>query len=187
MNSDIEVTEQTRNESWQGPSPVSCVAGSESPGEGSDIAGPRARKLHLKRREQDVDFFAILVDAVEAAVRAAILIGNVITVVGELFSGREAGGFADNLVALDDEPRSIRVKHDPLAAQQGDRVFRLVADRDEVHERVRLVRRQAGAAMVVAQFIETGDEAGNFTGAGHNTNRAGIHRAASIAWAKPEV
>ena len=41
-----------------------------------------------------------------------------VTVVGELLAGGEAGGLADNLVALDDKLAAVRVLDDPLAAQQ---------------------------------------------------------------------
>ena len=100
----------------------------------------------------------------ETTVGGRIEAGDVVAVVGKPLAGREARGLADDFVALDDEARAIGVQHDPLAAEQRDSVVRGVVDRDKIDERVRLVRRQARAAVVIAQFVEARGEAGEFAG-----------------------
>ena len=134
-----------------------------------------------------MDLFTGFVDAVKAAVRGGVLIGNVITVVGKLLTRSEAWGLPDDFIPFDHKAGTIGVEHDPFASQQGDRVFGFVADRDEVNEGVWLVRRKAGAAMVITQFIQTSGEAGNFAGARHGTNRTGIREAASTAFSPTGV
>ena len=119
---------------------------------------------HLERRQEHVNLPAQLVDAMVAAVRARVAAADVIAVVGKLFAGRESRGFADDPVALDHEPAAIGVQDDPFAAEQGDGVRGGVVDRDKVDEGVGFVRGKAGAAMVIAEFIEPGRETGQFLG-----------------------
>ena len=85
--------------------------------------------------------------------------GHVIAIVGKFLARREARRLANDPLALDHELAPIRMLHHPLAAQQGYGLLGLVPDRDEVDERVRLVRRQARPAMVVAEAIQMGGEA----------------------------
>ena len=115
-----------------------------------------------------MDFVAEFVDAVEAAVRTRVEAGDVITVVGKLFARREPRRFADDLVALDHEPRAIGMDDDPFSAKERDAAIGCVVDRDEIHERMRFVRGQTRSAMMIAEFIEAGGEAGQFARAGHD-------------------
>lgn len=115
---------------------------------------------------------ALFIDSVEAPLRHRIASGHVIAVVGKLFARREPRCFADNLVAFDDELGAIGVSDDPFATEQSHCPIRAIVDRDEVHKRVRLVGRKRWPAMMVGEFVETGDEPGNCAGtARHEANR----------------
>ena len=127
----------------------------------------RARNIHVERRQYDMNLVPELIHSVETPVRAGIAAGHVIAVVGKILPGGQARRFADDFVAFNHQPGTVRMQHDPFAAEQGDRAIRAVANRDEVDERVWFVRRQAGATMMVAQFVERGGQAGEFGGAGH--------------------
>ena len=106
-----------------------------------------------------MDFPAEIVDAMETAVSARVVAGHVIAVIGKLLARREARGFADDLVALDHEAAAVGMEDHPFAPEERDGVVRRVVDRDEIDERVGLVRRQARAAVVIAEFVEAGGEA----------------------------
>lgn len=86
--------------------------------------------------------------------------GDVITVVGKLFTRSEAGRFADDFLPFDDQVGSVEVLDHPFSAEERERVFRSVVNRDEVDESVRLIGGQTRAAMVVDEFIEAGGKAG---------------------------
>jgi hypothetical protein len=101
----------------------------------------------------------------EAALGAGIAAGNVIAIVGKLFARSEAGCFPDDPVALDHEAGPIRMENDPFAAEQGDGVVAGIVDGDEIDKGVGFVRGQAHSAMVIAEFVEPGREAGKFLGA----------------------
>lgn len=109
-----------------------------------------------------MDFVTKLIDSMKATVSRRIQSRYVIAIVGELFSRREVRRFADNLVALDDDVTSVAVKYDPFPAKQGDGAIRPIFDRDKVNESMRLVGWQAGASVVIAQFVESCREAGEF-------------------------
>lgn len=72
----------------------------------------------------------------DGAGRAA---GDVIAVVGKLFAGGEAGRFADDFLPFDDQAGSIEVLDHPFSAEERERVFRSVVNRNEVDESVRLI------------------------------------------------
>lgn len=122
---------------------------------------------------------AEIVHPVEATLGFGIAAGDMVTVVGKLFPGRETRGFAHDFVAFDHEPFAIGMQDDPFAAEQDYGVLRAVGDGDMVDKRVRLVRRQARSAMVIAEFIEGSGQAGQFKGTGHPPKRRGITKAAS--------
>lgn len=86
--------------------------------------------------------------------------GDVIAVVGKLFTRGEAGRFADDFLPFDDQVGSVEVLDHPFSAEERERVFRSVVNRDEVDESVRLIGGQTRAAMVVDEFIEAGGKAG---------------------------
>ncbi len=101
----------------------------------------------------------------KGSARLGVAAGHMVAVVGKLLAGREAGRFTDDFVAFDDELAAVGVKDDPLPAEQGHHAVGFVADGDEIDKSVRLVRRQAGAAVMVDQFVEAGGKAGQFVGA----------------------
>lgn len=102
----------------------------------------------------------MLIDAVETAGGAGIDAGDMIAIVREMLAGGEAWSFANDLVALDDQVRAVGVVDHPFAAKQRDGAIRRVFDGDKIDERVWLVLRQAHAAVVINELIETGGEAG---------------------------
>jgi hypothetical protein len=115
---------------------------------------PRYR--HFECRQDDVDAVSEFVDAVKASARLGVHAGHVITVVGELFAGRQVRRFAHDFVAFDDEARAIAVNDDPFPPEQRDGAIRTILNRDEIDERVRFVRRQGNATMVIAEPVKAG-------------------------------
>ena len=109
-----------------------------------------------------MDVRAELVDAMKAALRTRAAPGDVIAVVGKMLAGSEAGSLADDLLAFDDQVAAIRLKNRPFSSEKGDGAILSVLDGDEVDERMRRSGREAIAAMVVAQPVELGREAGYF-------------------------
>ena len=101
------------------------------------------------------------VDAVKRPVHGRAATGDVIAVVREMLAGREARRFAHNLVPLDDQLAAVLMANDPLATEQRDCPVGIVADRDEIDERVRLALRQTVAALVVNQSVQLGGETRN--------------------------
>ena len=97
---------------------------------------------------------SVFVDPVETPVRAGVAAGHVVAVVGKLLAWREARRFTDNLVAFDDQPGAVGMHHHPFAAEESHRLVGGIPNGDEVDERMRLIRRQAGAPVVVAEFVQ---------------------------------
>ncbi len=121
-----------------------------------------------------MDFFADLIHSVKASVGLGIGAGDVIAVIRKLFSGRKTRCLANNLVALNNQPRAVGVSDDPFSAEQGDGVFGSVLNRDKVNESVGFVGRQTRATVVVMEFVEPSGEARKFTGSTvHDANRCG--------------
>ena len=118
------------------------------------------RDAQFERREVHVDFPAGFINAMETAAHDGIVAGHMVAVVGELFAGGEPRRFTDDLVAFDYQMRAIAMRDDPLASEQGDDPVGTVVDGDEIDEGMRLVRRQAAAAMMIAEFVEPGGQAG---------------------------
>ena len=116
-------------------------------------------------------FVAEFVDAVEATVRHRIEAGHMIAVIGEMLAGCQTRGFPHDFVALDDELGAVAVFDHPFAAQQRDRPVGTIADRDEIDERVRLVRRQTCPTVVVAELVEPRAEAGKFLGGSRHRSK----------------
>lgn len=79
-----------------------------------------------------------------------ITCGYMVAVVGEALPGGQARDLADDFVAFDHQPDPVDLLYDPLSSEQGHRPLRGVADRDEVHEGMGLIHRQARSAVVVA-------------------------------------
>lgn len=101
-----------------------------------------------------MDEIPVFVDAVKTSVCTRIAPRHMVAVVGKLLAGREARRFPDDPVAFDHQTRAVRVQYDPFAAQQCDAAIGGILNRDEIDEGVRLVRRQARAAVVVAQLVK---------------------------------
>lgn len=97
---------------------------------------------HRKRRQQHVNLLPVLVDPMETSVGDRVATGDVIAVIGKLFPGRKTGRFANNFITLNHELAAIRVRDHPLASEQRDGAFGTVFDRNEINERVWLVRRE---------------------------------------------
>ena len=89
-----------------------------------------------------MNLLAVFVDAVKTAARDRVATGDVIAVIGELFSRRDAGSFANNFIAFDHKLAAIGVGDHPFASEQRDRAVRTVFDRDEIDERMWLVGRE---------------------------------------------
>ena len=115
-----------------------------------------------------MDLVPMFVDAMKTSMRRRVAAGHMVTVIGKLFARRDSWRFADNLVAFDHQPRAVGVQHDPFAAKQGHRAIGGIVDRDEIHERMGLVRWQTRPAVVIAQLVEGSREAGQFARAGHD-------------------
>ena len=103
---------------------------------------------------------ALIVDPMKGSARRRVAAGDMVTVVGKLFPGLEARRFADDLVPLDHQPAAVGVLDHPFSPEERHRVIGAVADRDEIHERVGLVRRQRRAAEMVGELVEAGGEPG---------------------------
>lgn len=80
------------------------------------------------------------IHAVKTAVCLGIDARNMIAVVGELLPWGEMGSFTDDLIALDYQTRAVAMHDDPFAPEQCDGAIGPIFDRDEVDERVWLVR-----------------------------------------------
>ncbi len=102
------------------------------------------------------------VDAVKAAARQRVHPGDVVAVVRKFFAGCEARGLADDAIPLNHQLAPIGMLHHPFSSQQGHGMLGLIADRDEVDERMRFVRRQAGAAVMMTKTVQMGREAFDF-------------------------
>jgi len=107
---------------------------------------------------------AFLIHSMKGSVRHRILSGGVVTVVGELLTGRDPRRFPDNAIALHHKQAPVLMADNPLAPKQRYRVRTPVPDRDVIDKRVRLVQRQAQPAMVMAEPVKAGLEAGKFLG-----------------------
>jgi hypothetical protein len=112
------------------------------------------RNVHVERRKDDMNPVSILVDPVEAAMRRSVTASDVVAVIGKLFAGREARRLTDNLIAFNNKPRAVGMHHDPFPTEQRNRAIGGILNRDEVNKRVRFVRRQARAAVVIAQLVQ---------------------------------
>ncbi len=136
----------------------------------SDIAGTGGfgGHDHFKGRQDHMDAAAEIVHAVKTPAGARVATGDVVAVVGKLFAGGEARGLADDLVAFDYELVAVVVLHDPFAAEEGHGVLGAVVQRHEIDERMRLVRRQRLAPVVIDEFVEAGGKAGEGERSGHN-------------------
>lgn len=110
-----------------------------------------------------MNFLTLVIDAVEAPMRARIHAGHVVAIVGKFFARGEIWSLADDTVALDHQPRAVGVYDHPLAAQQPDGAVGRIANRDVIHERMRFVRRQAGATVVIVELVEPGGQTGQFS------------------------
>lgn len=97
---------------------------------------------------------AEFVDAVKTAVSRRIGARHMIAVVGELFARRQLRRFAHDPIAFDHQARAVGVLDDPFPTQQGDGAIGAVPDGDEINKGMRLVRRETGAAMMIAEFVE---------------------------------
>ena len=113
-----------------------------------------------------------LVEAVKAAVRPGVARADVVAVVGKVLTRRQGGGFANDFVAFDDEPRAIGVFDDPFAAQQGHGEVGFVADGQKIDESVRFVRWQLQAVVPVDEVVEADGKAGQFERGGHGREDA---------------
>jgi len=102
---------------------------------------------------------SLIVLAMKAAVSFGIAASDMIAVVGKSLARLEAGRLADNLVAFDHNPGAIRMLDHPFPTEHGNGVVGAIADGDKIYECVRLVGRQAGATVVVTQFVEGRREA----------------------------
>ena len=107
-----------------------------------------------------MDLVTQFIDPVEAAMRAGVEAGYMVTVVGKLLARGEAGCLADDLISFDDQPRAVGVFDNPLSSEERDRPVGAISDGDEINERVRLVDRQTHAAVMIGELIEPGSKAG---------------------------
>ena len=138
--------------------------------------------MHFERRKEDMDFASEMVDAVKTAVGPGVTAGDVVAVIGKLFSWREPRCLSHDFVALDHEPGAVRVLHDPFSSQESDAVFGAVVNGDVIDEGVRLVRWQAGTAMMVGEFVESGGETGKRVRTKrHAAKRTETRRVASVS------
>ena len=104
-----------------------------------------------------MNLLPLLVDSVKTPVRHRITTSDMVAVVGELFARSQTRRFAHNLVAFDHELTAVGVHDDPFPTEKSDRAIRTIFDRDEVNEGVWFIRRQRRPAVVIGEFIKTGD------------------------------
>jgi hypothetical protein len=114
------------------------------------------RHDHGKRRQEDVNFLSMLIDAMKASMRHGITTGYVIAIVRKLLARTEPGRLADNLIAFDHKLAAVSVRNDPLATKESHGAVRSILDRDEVDERVRFICRQRRPSVMVGKFIKAG-------------------------------
>ena len=118
--------------------------------------------MERKRRNSDKNAAATLVEAVKTSVGPSIASSHVVAVVGKMSAGCEAGGFAYDLIAFDDELSAVGVLDHPFAAEKSDGPVRIVADREVINKRVRPVGRQLLAAVPIDKFVDFNAQAGQF-------------------------
>lgn len=99
---------------------------------------------------------AQVIDAMKTPARTRGAGGDMVAVVGKLFARGQSRSFADDFIALDHELTAVGVSDHPFASEQRDGVIGAVVNRDEIHERMRLVRRQAFSPVVIHEFVEVG-------------------------------
>ncbi len=116
----------------------------------------------------------LLIEPMEAAADDRILAGHMIAVVGKLLPGFEPRGFSHDFVTLHHEVAAVGVGEDPLAPKEGDRAVGAVVDRHKINKGMRFVRREAAAAMMVAELVEPGGQAGEFGRTGHAAHKGEI-------------
>lgn len=116
--------------------------------------------------------FPQFVYPVEATMGHRVDTGDMVAVVGKFLARLQLGRLAHDLVALHHEPGAVCMDHHPFPPEERHGPIRPIADSHEVDEGVRLVLRQARSAMVIAEFIEFGGEAGQFAGTGHPAKEA---------------
>lgn len=107
---------------------------------------------------------SFLIHSMKGPVRHRILSGGMVTVVGELLTGRDPRSFPDNAITLHYKQAPVLMADNPFAPKQGHRVRTPVPDSDVIDKGVRLVQGQAQPAMVMAEPVKAGLEAGKFLG-----------------------
>jgi len=90
----------------------------------------------------------------------------VVAVVAKRFAGREPRRLAHDAVAFEHGTAAVFVLEHPLTREQFHRAVGGVLQRDEVDKGVRFICGQAHPAVVIAELIEAGCEAGDFAGTG---------------------
>ena len=109
----------------------------------------------------------LLVHAVKTAMRRSVSAGDMVAVIRKLLARRQPRCFADNFVTFNHQPCAVGVQDDPLSPEQRHATVGGIMNGDEINERVRLVGRQAGTAVMITQLVERSREAGQFVRAGH--------------------
>ena len=89
-----------------------------------------------------MDPLPVFIDPVKTSVRDSIATGNIVAVIGELFSGRKEWSFAYDFVPLDHKLAAISVCDHPFASAQRHRPVGGVFDRNEIDECMWLVCRE---------------------------------------------
>lgn len=103
----------------------------------------------------------LIVDSMEAAGRDGIHSRDVVTVVGEVFTGSQSRGVTDNPITLDYKYGAIAVFDHPFAAKEQNSVIGVVLDSDKINKGMRLVCRETQATMMVTEFVQFCTEARN--------------------------
>lgn len=100
----------------------------------------KGRHFHLEGRDAGEDAFAVLDLAEVGALSEAVGSDEVIARIMELGARGEAGAFADDAVAFDDELGVVGIGDDPLASLDGDDARAVIVDGDMIHKSIWPVR-----------------------------------------------
>lgn len=97
------------------------------------------RNFHFKRWDASEDALAVLHLAEIGTFGYAVGSDEVVALIVKLGAGSQAGAFADDPIALDNELGTVGVGDDPLASPDGDDTRAVIVNGDVVNKSVRPV------------------------------------------------
>lgn len=104
--------------------------------------------MHVKGGDAGEDAAALPSGAKEGAGRGALCLDDVVGVVAEGFTRREAWELAHDAISLHDHGGAIGLTHDPFAAKDVHGLRRAIVNGDVIHKGVRPIRRRMPRGIV---------------------------------------